>query len=501
MSIIQMKNLTFGYDGSAELVFDRLSLDLDSSWRLGITGRNGKGKSTLLRLLAGQLTGQGEILAPLSFQLFPCAAQPGETGLMLMERLASQGEYWQFCRELSLLELPEELLWRPYESLSGGEQTKLMIAALFLREDSYPLLDEPTNHLDQHARQVLGEYLARQKGFLLVSHDRALLDRCIDHILVLGKSRITVQKGNFSSWEENKSRQDQFEREENAKLERQIAHLTQAAARASGWSDRLEATKWGSRNSGLRPDRGYIGHKSAKMMKRAKAMYQRRMDAAEEKKALLHDIDHQDEIRLEGLAPPARVLVEARGLTFGYEQGRALTAPLDFQLRAGEHMALVGKNGCGKSTLIRLIAGEALPHEGSLFLPGGLKISYLPQQAEDFSGTLRQYAQRWQVEQTLFFTLLRKLELPSAAREGRFEEMSDGQKKKVMLARSLCQKAHLYLWDEPLNFMDVISRMQIEEMVAASGQTILYVEHDRRFCENTATALLDLDQFPPAGRG
>ena len=112
-----------------------------------------------------------------------------------------------------------------------------------------------------------------------MSHDRAFLDGCVDHILALNKTGVSVQSGTFSTWWENKSRQDAYEQAQNDKLKGEMKRLAQAAKRTSTWSDRVEATKTGSRNSGLRPDRGYIGHRSAKMMQRAKSIDTRRQSA------------------------------------------------------------------------------------------------------------------------------------------------------------------------------------------------------------------------------
>ena len=129
----------------------------------------------------------------------------------------------------------------------------------------------------------MGDYLAGKQGFILVSHDRAFLDRCTDHILSINPSELQIQKGNFSSWQENKRRQDQFELSQSEKLKKEIGRLSSAARQASQWAGRVEREKYGSQSSGLRPDRGYLGHKSAKMMKRAQALETRRLDALREK--------------------------------------------------------------------------------------------------------------------------------------------------------------------------------------------------------------------------
>ena len=176
--------------------------------------------------------------------------------------------------------MPEELLWQTFESLSFGERTKALLAALFLRDNAFLLIDEPTNHLDAAGRQKLADYLRRKRGFLMVSHDRAFLDGCIDHVLALDRAQITIQRGNFSAWWQEKLQQDQAQLERNEHLKKDAARLRAAAQRAAAWSGRTEKGKFGANGrDGAAVDRGFVGHRSAKMMQRAKSI-QRRRDAA-----------------------------------------------------------------------------------------------------------------------------------------------------------------------------------------------------------------------------
>ena len=155
-----------------------------------------------------------------------------------------------------MLDVKEDILWRPFCHLSNGEQTKVLLSALFLKENHFLLIDEPTNHLDTLGRKTVSNYLKNKKGFILVSHDRQFLDDSIDHILSINKQNIEVQKGNFTSWQQNKQKQDSFELSENEKLKREIQSLSAAAKRTANWSNKVEKTKkTGKDSSGLRPDR------------------------------------------------------------------------------------------------------------------------------------------------------------------------------------------------------------------------------------------------------
>lgn len=187
MSLIKVENLTFACPGSYDNIFEHVSFQIDSDWKLGLVGRNGRGKTT------------------------------------------------------------------------------------FLNQEHFLLIDEPTNHLDLRARGIVSDYLNHKKGFILVSHDRSFLDGCVDHILSINRADIQVRRGNFSQWLENREKQEAAEMAANERLTKEIGRLDEAAQRSAGWSDQVEKSKF-SRNSGSKVDRGYVGHKSAKMMKRAKSL-------------------------------------------------------------------------------------------------------------------------------------------------------------------------------------------------------------------------------------
>lgn len=491
MSMIEISNLTFAYDGSYDNIFENVSLRLDTDWRLGLVGRNGRGKTTLLKLLQHKYEYRGTIRADVPFDYFPFAIpDPDKDAIGVIEDVQPDYEYWQLAREMHRLDLSDEILYRPFRSLSGGEQVKLLLALLFARENRFLLIDEPTNHLDAEARALVADYLKTKRGFLLVSHDRAFLDGCVDHILSINKANIELQKGNFSSWFANKERQDAFEQAENDRLRADIRRLDEAAKRAARWSDKTESEKH-VRNSGLRPDRGYIGHKSAKMMQRAKSIEARRLDAAEEKAGLLHNIERADDLKLHPLAYRAETLAELTDVAVQYGDAPVVEG-VRLTIRRGARIALTGRNGSGKSSLLKLIAGQDIPHTGTVRLGSGLIVSHVPQDASFLSGSLSAYAEACGIDRTLFFAILRKLDFARVQFEKDMADYSAGQKKKVLLARSLCEQAHLYLWDEPLNYIDVFSRMQIEQLLTVYQPTLLFVEHDRTFCDKIATETVRL---------
>ncbi len=495
MSLINISNLTFAYDGSYDNVFENANIQLDTNWKLGLTGRNGRGKTTLMNLLLGKYKYQGSISTDTEFEYFPfCINDNSKLGIEIADEICPDYEYWKLSKELNLLEVDEEVLYRPFLTLSNGEQTKVMLALLFINEDKFLLIDEPTNHLDTRGRQLVSNYLNSKKGFILISHDRTFLDGCVDHILSINRSDITVQKGNFSQWLENKEMQDNYELAENQKLKKEIKRLEKTARQKAEWSDKSERKKIGFDPTKVEKSisrRAYEGAKSKKMMKRAKNIEERSQKTVEEKSKLLKNIEKEDSLKIFPLEYAKKTFLELENASISYD-GREVCNNVSFQLNKGDRVALCGKNGCGKSSIIKLVCGENIDHTGRIEIGSGLVISFVSQDTSQLKGNLTDYAEAYGIDESLFKAILRKLDFSREQFDKNMEDFSGGQKKKVLIARSLCEKAHIYVWDEPLNFIDVISRIQIEKLIKNSDVTMLFVEHDRTFCANIATLKIDI---------
>lgn len=526
MAKISVSNLTFCYEGSSDNIFEQVSFSIDTDWKLGFIGRNGKGKTTFLNLLLGKYEYRGSIQTSAAFDYFPYRIEKEQLTRCMsdfLEELAPDCEEWRVIMELEKMKMSAELLYRPFGTLSHGERTRVMLAILFSRDNYFLLIDEPTNHLDQASREIVKEYLRHKKGFLLVSHDRDLLDACVDHILVLNRVTIEVQKGNFSSWWENKERKDAFQVAENEKHRKEIGKLKKAAERTRDWADKNESTKIGydpvkehDRGNGTRP---YIGAKTKKMQSRVKQIEERIGREIEEKEGLLQDIENPADLKVMPLKHHKDVLVRAEKYGLAYGE-RILLQDFDLELHQGERVLLRGPNGCGKSSLIKAIlrangraesseyglgsqtaateaglVGEtesALRESGVLRTASGLRISYIDQDTSFLQGNLTDYCKKENLDESLLKAILRQLDLERRQFGGRMEEFSEGQKKKVLIAASLLKQAHLYIWDEPLNYIDIFSRIQIENLLLRYQPTMLFVEHDIRFQEKIADRVVEL---------
>lgn len=492
MSLINVNNLSFCYEGNYDNVFENVSFNIDTNWKLGFSGRNGRGKTTFLKLLMGEYEYQGKISANVSFEYFPYEVK--DKTLNTIEVIKGDYEFWQLQCELSLLNVNEDVLYRPFYTLSSGEQTKVLLASMFLNENNFLLIDEPTNHLDMESRDLLAEYLSGKNGFILVSHDRAFLDKCTDHTLSINKTDIEVIKGNFSVWYENKILRDNFEIQENEKLSKDIKRLKKTAAEKAEWSDKAESRKIGfdprkvEKSVDRRPKEAA---KAKKSMARAKAIEKRNEKLIEEKESLLKNIEESENLKLYPEPFHSKRLIEAKNLCICYDDKKVFEN-LSFEILSGERVRLEGSNGSGKSSLLKLIMNEEINFKGSFYKATGLKISYIPQITDNLKGSLKDYEEKNGLNSPLFRAILRKLDFSRVQFEKNLESYSMGQKKKVLIAHSLSEKANLYIWDEPLNYIDVLSRIQLEELIKKYQPTILFVEHDKAFCENIATKIIKL---------
>lgn len=269
MAKIYIKNVSFAYKTFYNPVFLNITITIDTKWRLGIIGRNGRGKTTLLKLIQGQLNpDRGEIFSEISTEYFPYQYNGKYNltmdvikecigGLRTLEEELDNPEILEqylerdgfimegrIKREIKRIGLPEKVLERNFETLSGGEKTKILLVALFLKKDTFILLDEPTSHLDISGKEEVANYLSKKRGFILVSHDREFLDKTINHVLAINKSDVTIEKGNYSSWKKNYDIKEEFEIRTEKNLSREINRLENHAVKKRNWALISNAQKY-----------------------------------------------------------------------------------------------------------------------------------------------------------------------------------------------------------------------------------------------------------------
>ena len=320
------------------------------------------------------------------------------------------------------------------------------------------------------------------------------LDECTDHTLYINNTNIEIINGNFSVFSEQKLRQDAFEIAQNEKLTKEIERLEEASRRTTKWANNAEKAKIGFNPTKVEKSMGrrsYEGEKSRKLMGASKSIQLRQQHNIEEKSKLLKNIETASSLKIHPLKYFSSCLVSCDKLSVIYDD-KSIFQNISFSLEQGDRLAILGDNGSGKSSILKLVNGLDIPYTGNIHIGSRLKISYVPQDASFLEGSFSDFINTQEIDESLFKTILSKLNLSKEQFDIRLEDLSAGQKKKILIACSLCQNAHLYIWDEPLNYIDIISRMQIEELIVTYKPTLLFVEHDRTFCDNIATKSIKL---------
>ena len=530
MSTIICRRLTFGYPGAEGNVFDDLDLVIDTQWRSALSGRNGRGKTTLLRLIQGELEpDRGAIERSQRTAYFPGAVVHPDAEVRdvvkdavgpfrqweakmddLLENgsedaLEAYGELLDAYQEaggyavesgieaeLASLGIGETYWERPFSSLSGGEQTRCLLASLFVPSSSsgpdtstFALIDEPTNHLDRDGRRFLADYLRAKAGFLLVSHDRAFLDACCDHVVALNPDTVEVERTSFSAWRERFRQRLARQRAENAALKQEIARLGQVATDRRAGALKRESEK------GAHVDKGFISARAKRQMRKAVSAERRAENAAEERRQTLVDMEKDRRLALPDSGRKTGSLVVANDLGL-WRGDMAVFAKVSFTVAPGDRVAIVGPNGCGKTSLLDQIEAQKHRHTGTLHRPGHVAVARTFQHPQWTSGLLRDHLQDAGIDESRFRQVMAVLGVRGGVLDGRIGDLSHGQQKKIDLARSFLASADLLLWDEPLNFIDIDAREQIEDVLLADQPTVVFVEHDAAFVERVATQIVDL---------
>ncbi len=497
-------------------ILDGLTFQVDSGERVGLLGKNGCGKTTLLRILTGQLDwDEGEVvLAPdkrvgliSQIPVYPAgytvedvldtAFRPLREMEEEMEQLAARMErgedpallrrYDQLTaafeagggydtdtrknKVCSGLQIGPGMREQLFDRLSGGEKTRVNLGRLILEDTDILLLDEPTNHLDLKATEWLEEYLDKFKGTVLaVSHDRWFLDRVVDRVIEIQEGKAEFYSGNYSFYVVEKERRYQEKLKQYEKEQAKIQQLEKAAEQLRIWA--------------------YSGND--KIFKRAQSMEKRieRMRTTDRPTR-----ERKMEVRFGEREFRGDEVLTIKGLSKSFGQ-RALFSGVDLEVVGGERIALLGDNGTGKSTLIKILMGEEGPDEGKIRMGPTVKIGYLPQIIH-FDHP----------ERSLLDTMLYELDCTAQTARNRLASfkfrgedvfkpvsaLSGGEQSRLRLCMLMDEKINLLILDEPTNHLDIQSREWIEEAVEEYEGNLLFVSHDRYFIDRFATRVWVLE--------
>jgi ATP-binding cassette, subfamily F, member 3 len=535
--MLQLSRLSKSY--AAQTILDDVSFVVNAGERVGLIGANGCGKTTLLRIIAGQeQPDRGVVSVHASVGYLPQgialddartigayiragiaeyddARQKIETLAAQMAHASSEkllGEYGVAFARFDALggyaieHRIEEILAglqlatsqeTPITQLSGGQRTRVGLARLLVADPDLLLLDEPTNHLDITALEWLEKFLRDYRGAaIIVSHDWAFLDATVARILELDDQthRLTEYAGNYSTYVEAKAREREKQFATWQDQQDEIAHLSNAARHLRGIA---KLRKGGKADSGDKFARGFFANRSLETIRRAKQIERRiehlLTDARVDKPA------RSWQMKLEFGAMPRGgqivVALEDVGFAFGRDDPvdrLYLFRHVNLTLQHGERIALVGPNGSGKTTLLRVIAGELAPTEGNARIGANVRIGYMPQEQEtlDANATplslIRALAP---LDETAARHLLHFFLFESDEVFTRVGALSYGERARLLLARLVVFGANCLLLDEPINHLDIPSRARFQAALDAFPGTILIATHDRAFIDQFATGI------------
>lgn len=496
-------------------ILDGITFEVYEGEHVGILGKNGAGKTTLFRLISGEIeSDEGDIAMPAGKRVGILTQIPkypaGFTGedvlktahnrIYKMQRrleelavematdhsAAVMREYDRLSAEFGSaggyeldrlrntvangLMIPQKQRDQLFDTLSGGEKTRLNLARLILEDTDILLLDEPTNHLDIKAAEWLEEYLAKFKGTVLaISHDRYFLDKVATRTIEVVNGKAEIYNGNYSFFMREKQRRAEEQQKQYEKQQSEIKRLEEAR-------DRLY--QWGTGNKNLMKKSFAIQSRIDRMDKIERPQAEKTIRAKFSEKAFSGD----------------EVMV-IKGLSKSYE-GRKLFDGIDMMVTGGERIALVGDNGTGKSTILKIIVGEEKQDTGYVKIGPAVKMAYLPQVIK-FKNPYRNVLDTLIMDENF---------QPQEARNrlGAFKfsgedvykpvsQLSGGEQSRLRMCILMRKDINFLILDEPTNHLDIISREWIEEAVENYEEALLFVSHDRYFINRFATRIWELE--------
>ena len=498
-------------------VLDGLSFQIDQGERVGLLGKNGAGKTTLFKILTGELdydegevmVGQGrrvglisqipvypagytveDVLRSAFSRLHQLAEEMerlaermanGDTDPDTLKRYGSLSERFEvfggYDTDVAVnkiangLSIPDEMRKQLFDSLSGGEKTRVNLGRLILEDTDILLLDEPTNHLDLHATEWLEEYIRNFRGTVVaISHDRYFLDRIVTRVIEVADGKAEFYSGNYSFYAVEKERRFQERMKQYQKEQAKIEQLERAADQLRLWAFQgMDKTYRRAISMEKRIER---------MRTTSKPTKARKMDARFNTAEF-----HGDEV------------LGLRNIAKSYDE-KHLFDNITLKVEGGERIALIGDNGTGKSTLIKMIMGELYPDDGRIKTGPQVRSAYLPQ-------IIHFDHPDWNLVENMM-AAKKGLSAQSArnrlaAYDFRGEDvfkpvnvLSGGEQSRLRLCMLMDDEINFLILDEPTNHLDIASREWVEEAVEAYDGTLLFVSHDRYFINRFATRIWEL---------
>ena len=494
--LLQVNRLAKSY-GFRE-IFNDISFPLREGDKVALVGPNGVGKSTLLKILAGKESATSGTVTffndkstvgyvPQDIDFDPTVT-PWD--VLTNERfrlgLPSLSEAAEALSRFGFTDADSELL---ISNLSGGEKTKLALARVWLFHPDILLLDEPTNYLDHAALDWLEDIVHTYPGtILLVSHDRYFLDRTVERIIELSPNQAVEYRGNYTTYRETKKRDFASHVARYEKEQKEIRRIQVAIDRQLRWAEKAH------KDAGTHD---FYRRKAKEAAQRAKGVVSR-LEAL--KKTSVSKPKQEKAITFDGFQGEGggRVIVAAEGLTKAFD--KLLFRVSDFSVQRGEKVGIVGPNGSGKTTLLKLILGQELPSEGTIWVSPSARIGYMDQQLSNLdlkASVLEEVLGSFEKQTPELMTKVRTmlgcfLFTPDDV-EKSIEVLSPGERKRVVLIKLLMSNLNVLVLDEPTEHLDLLSREKLEEALVSYGGTVILVSHDRYLLKRVCSKVISIE--------
>ncbi|NLJ60669.1 MAG: ABC-F family ATP-binding cassette domain-containing protein, partial [Firmicutes bacterium] len=494
--LLQVNRLAKSY-GFRE-IFNDISFPLREGDKVALVGPNGVGKSTLLKILAGKESATSGTVTFFNDKStvgyvpqdtdFDPTVTPWD--VLTNERfrlgLPSLSEAAEALSRFGFTDADSELL---ISNLSGGEKTKLALARVWLFHPDILLLDEPTNYLDHAALDWLEDIVHTYPGtILLVSHDRYFLDRTVERIIELSPNQAVEYRGNYTTYRETKKRDFASHVARYEKEQKEIRRIQVAIDRQLRWAEKAH------KDAGTHD---FYRRKAKEAAQRAKGVVSR-LEAL--KKTSVSKPKQEKAITFDGFQGEGggRVIVAAEGLTKAFD--KLLFRVSDFSVQRGEKVGIVGPNGSGKTTLLKLILGQELPSEGTIWVSPSARIGYMDQELSNLdlkASVLEEVLGSFEKQTPELMTKVRTmlgcfLFTPDDV-EKSIEVLSPGERKRVVLIKLLMSNLNVLVLDEPTEHLDLLSREKLEEALVSYGGTVILVSHDRYLLKRVCSKVISIE--------
>jgi len=484
MALISLQNVSVGFGGP--LLLENINLQIEAGEWVGLLGRNGMGKSTLLKLINGDIEPQSgevsrqqnlrvaflpqEVPLGISGSVFDIVAQ----GLADLGNVPGDGLEDQWQRQLQVEQVISRMELDPqaaFDTLSAGMKRRVLIARGLVRQPDILLLDEPTNHLDIDSIRWLEEFLTRWGGTLFfVTHDRQFLQRAAKRIVELDRGRLFDWNCDYATFVQRKDAMLAAEQEQNVLFDKKLAQ-------EEAWIRRgIEARR--TRNEG-----------------RVRALKRLRQERSQRRELM-----GKVKLAVQDARRSGRLVIEAEDLRYSFED-RTILNDFSTTVQRGDKVGIIGPNGSGKTTLLRLLIGDLAPQQGSVELGSNIEIAYFDQLRTQLDENKTVLDNVGEGRDTVVINgktrnLIGYLEDFLFNRErvhAPISALSGGERNRLLLARLFARPANLLVMDEPTNDLDIVTLEMLEDLLLEFSGTLLLVSHDREFLNNLVTSTIALD--------